>query len=183
MHRLIFAASLILTLLLAVTPAMAGPVYDQRFQDDGWYGGVHNVFDLVEGFMVTPGNVLAPPFSNFSVAGWNGFGPNLLYTYGTGPDAGYIQWDIHFGPNPGEVVPFSFDLLVWGHPDSGGANGLLGSTRVNWTGGGWTYGQGRTDYGEADRAAVPEPATLGLIGGGLLGLGVLGRRQRRKTSA
>ena len=46
-------------------------------------------------------------------------------------------------------------------------------------GGPATFGTGRSSAFAIDAAAVPEPLSVGLIGGGLLGLGLLRRRLKK----
>jgi hypothetical protein len=158
--------------------AMASAVYGQRFQEDGNYSGGHYNVTKIEGFMLAPPQeTWALKFDNFSVAGWSGQQPNPTYTFGEGPATGYIQWDLAVTP----TLPAVFDLLVWGRPDAGGDVSLAGSTRVTWDGNGFSYGAGSTSYGDVSRAAVPEPASLGMLGGGMLGLVAMLRRKRKAT--
>lgn len=140
--------------------------------------GVGN-FDTVETFMLSGGPFEAPPFAGFSIAGWSGSLINNNYAIGSGPATTSLTWNINFSGS--QSSPLGFDFLAW----EGGVFGTLKeAAKATWSGSGWSFALFTTDGTIGSNSVaydrcpppVPEPATMLLLGSGLLGLVGFGRR-------
>ena len=114
-----------------------------------------------------------PGIDNFSTGGWSAQLINPGYVLGTGPTTfGSLNFDMHFAGDITQSV--NVDIFVYT------AGNILGY-------GQWRFSNGSVDpiaYGvndptgkNYDRTAVPEPATLALMGLGMAGLGFIRRKQ------
>ena len=132
-------------------------------------GSENTDFELGAGFSLTDGDGLAL----FSEAGWNGSIINPDYALATGPSniVNPFQFATLFTGNPANQN-FALDLLIYV------PGGLAGTARLGWNGQeivslNWEP----FDY---DRTPIPEPATMLLLGTGLVG--VAGATRRRKKN-
>ena len=134
--------------------------------------------DAIEVFIVSGNTDLVDPgMTNFDVGGWSSNLVNPDYSLATGPSTELVFYDIGFTADISES--FIMDILLW--------NGLVGDTFLHWSniawdGSSWSHldaCSGETcDYPQDyNRASVPEPATMLLLGIGLVGLAGLGRKK------
>lgn len=92
-----------------------------------------------------------------------------------------VYTDSNYDANPQNIDPAGFNI--------GGAAGMTyagiqdvwaGNTGFTYTGFGSAFSFYAEEDGSARLAVVPEPSTILLLGAGLLGLGIIGRKRMRK---
>jgi hypothetical protein len=166
---------LVVAFLISPVPAKAGLITEgdpfeigswaQRFDESGV-----GTYNKMEAFMITPGDAFeAVGFVNFSAGGWSGSLVRSDYIVSTGSMQTSMQFDIKFMGSSSD--PLVFDFLAWENST------LREAARATWNGG-WSFAAAPSGM-QYDRsaAAVPEPATLLLLVGGLIGLASFGRKK------
>lgn len=128
-----------------------------------------------------------------------GFDPIIALFLGTGAGATIVPGGVNDDGNcpPGHASPFCFDSTLHFTSLGAGTYTLVLTAFSNFPIGP-TFGDGYTNTGTFDGRTskfafdvvasnpvvtdTPEPATLGLIGGGLVGIGLISFRKRSKTA-
>ena len=170
MKSLSWIAVISFILLLSVTPAGASsfdagsgsPILGNSWSWTAWNWSGGNI-DEIEGFIVSgnanfenPGIVVTSP------SGWSSTLVNSNYAITTGPEASDGDLTTYFTGNP-STENFELDALLWD------AGNLVGGYAFNWNGSDFILTQFITDPTGYNRS-VPEPATMLLLGLGLMGL-------------
>jgi hypothetical protein len=117
---------------------------------------------------------------SFSHEGWTGsiVSPSYMQMRGTTPSYGLTYTGHYTGSYP--MQSFYIDHLLYDEHDA-----FIGGSRHHWTGFGWSWISEYTCHPHDDwyckkRCKVPEPTTILLLGAGLIGLGILGRKKFKK---
>jgi hypothetical protein len=163
MNKKMLKLILVLAVGIVICLPCIASAWTYRIGDDGQWNGLHYDIDKFEFFIISGGPFADPSQTDFSVSGWHATLVNPQYSLATGPGADSLYWTFNFaGPSTGTII---LDWLAY----SGG--GLLGDVRVTITGTGGSFSYVNTvDPPSYDRSAIPLPATILLLGTGLLGL-------------
>lgn len=182
---------MVMLALVAVVslPGMADADYVQAWTENGWYGtpATQQTWDKVEAFLVSGGTWTAPGLT-LALTDWTATLINPTYAVATGPTFNSSSqgnfYFITYATDRTGSDPFVFDWIL----SQGDA--IVGFDRLTWTpatGGGWTLTESPIPADQytnlsfqENRSTVPLPPTMLLLGSGLLGLGLLGRRPRRQ---
>jgi hypothetical protein len=159
------------TSVIDIGDPIATNSWAQSFNEDGNYGGTHYNFWKIVAEMTTGVTLFENPpggMTNLS-GGWTSVTPptpggDTVTATGTG--VGSLSWNFNFTGNSTDV--FSFDYYLYT------TDGHAFVTTISHSGSGWVIGASK------ETVYVPEPGTLLLLGSGLLGLVVSGRKKFRK---
>jgi hypothetical protein len=158
--------------VLIVGDPVDGGSWTQRFHESGV-----GAFDAMGVFMRSPGSFFEyPGFSNFNKSGWSveNFPSGTATTViASGTQYTSLDFDIKFYGSKSD--PLTFDFVAWYGTET------LEVAKAEWTGRKWNIGASSNTYDRPTSAAVPEPATMLLLGSGLVGLAGLGRKKLRRS--
>ncbi len=158
-------------------PGVASADYVQGWTENGIYLGVTQTWDKAEIFLKTPGNWIGTGLSGFSAAGWSAALINPQYALASGSLYNpTVSGNFAFTTSStNETDPYTWDLFLWN------GDKLVGVQRSTWTSAGWVYADLTATPPTENRAHAPLPASILLLGTGLLGLIGLQRKSRRGT--
>jgi hypothetical protein len=154
-----------------------GSIASTVMQIGGVQGSNLGTLTLTTGALLTGtlagGGTFAPGTLTITTSGWNGFS-GTLFSGSFGNASSPIQW--LFIGKVGSFFEYELIGPVSGMWEGGATVGgqtaqLFFNSRTKYNGGAITLGSGTTGI------VVPEPGTVGLMGTGLLGMGLLVRRK------
>jgi hypothetical protein len=145
-----------------------------NWQENGIYNGNYQTFDKIEIFVIEGNAWQNPALINFNAADWH-FDAlhNPKYGVASGLDVSpttsslFTYSTVGFDPL---TNPFIWDLVLWHGVD------IVGAQRTTWNGGGWSYVE--LSFPAENRAAVPLPGAVLLLGAGMARLVAYARRRQ-----
>jgi hypothetical protein len=167
--NLLCVCAMLAVLLVFAGPSSAGTV-SQQFIENGL------TFDSVQLFVFTPGGLAGPGLSAFSDASWSNVNNSDHWATASGNEVTSLYFNLNFDYSTLPVVVhlYAFDAGVLGDSAQFTYNGRF---EQNPDVAPLAEGQYQRDVA----ASTPEPATFGLIGAGLIGLGFRRRRGTKKA--
>jgi len=154
--------------------------WDQAFNESGV-----GSFDTIEVYMLSVGdNFKNMVFRNFTNGGWSDWADlaseslETSHAVASGPSLTNLTFNIHFAGDKADSLEFNF--LAWAGED------LKEAANAKWEGGRWliTAFTAASNYTSPNsNAPVPEPATMLLLGSGLVGLASFRKKFRKSKSA
>jgi len=137
----------------------------QAFQDGA------NLYSTMDVFIETAGMTLSSPgLSNFTDGSWVDTDVSNTWSQANGNPTAGLQFNVNF-TDPVNTVTFDF----WAFDSSGN---YVDSASATYANGGWAVGNAVQSYSQDVAADAPEPASIFLIGSGMVALGFLRRRRR-----
>ncbi len=160
-----------------ITDSIAVGDWTQVWQENGIYSGSPQTFTKMEIFVIDGNPWQSPALISFSDSSWHFVSrPNPNYAVASGnaisPTPSSLFLFTTQGVDP-QTNPFTWDLVWWN------GNNIVGFQRSTWNGV-WQFQEILSPYPSENRSVVPIPASVLLLGSGLMGLGLLG--WRRKSS-
>jgi len=182
--------------IVHATPIASGNPIEGNSWTQLWWSVDSDLMTKMEAFIVANSSGVnvdfeSPGLSNFihgdtlnPISGWSSSLINPDYSLATGPapNDDFISWATTFSGNSTDSQYFSIDFLTYV-----GESELYSAFRFTRNGTGWSSLEGEwldlSNLPDYNRAPVPEPATMLLLGSGLVGVIAYGRKKFFKNSA
>jgi hypothetical protein len=169
----VFALAYSPTVLLADTLTPVAPGSNPGDWSQEWLESGAGLFNQIDLFLETPGVTFFPPGLTSASGPWNEIDVNPQFAYATFGATNLLYFFTNFTPDPSVPLTFDFYALLNGN--------VVDSATAAWDGSNWTIeADGKTIDGE--NMATPEPASLALLGTGLLGLALVVFRKASKPT-